>query len=106
MLEVIPRLIRSSSHSPSIFGISVEPKCYLVFALSMNMIRSGLLQYDYSFQLENNCYSIYMNKTFYGSTPNENGLLNLDRSDAYIHNIEAKRCKVNNDSTTTSTALS
>ena len=41
-----------------------------------------------------------MNKTFYGYTPNENGLLNLDRSDTHIHNIEAKRCKVNNDSAT------
>ena len=29
-----------------------------------------------------------------------NGLLNLNRSDTHIHNIEAKRCKVNNDSTT------
>ena len=41
-----------------------------------------------------------MNKTFYGHTPNENGLLDLDRSDTYIHNNEAKRCKVNNDSAT------
>ena len=31
---------------------------------------------------------------------NENGLLDLDRSDRHIHNIEAKRCKVNNDSAT------
>ena len=31
---------------------------------------------------------------------NENGLLDLDRSDTHIHNIEAKRCKVNNDSAT------
>ena len=29
---------------------------------------------------------------------NENGLLGLDRSDTHNHNIEAKRCKVNNDS--------
>ena len=41
-----------------------------------------------------------MNKTFYGHTPNENGALHLDRSDTHIHNIEAKRCKVNNDSAT------
>ena len=41
-----------------------------------------------------------MNKTFYGHTPNVNGLLNLDRSDTHIHNIKAKRCKVNNDSAT------
>ena len=66
----------------------------------MNMIRSCLLQYSYSFKLENNSYSVYMNKTFYCYTPNENGLLNLDRSDTHIHNIEDKRCKVNNDSAT------
>ena len=29
-----------------------------------------------------------------------NGLLNIDRSDTHIHNIEAKGCKVNNDSAT------
>ena len=39
-----------------------------------------------------------MNKTFDGHTPNENSLLDLDRSDTHIHNIDAKRCKVNNDS--------
>ena len=60
------------------------------------MIGSCLLQYGYLFKTENNCYSIYMNKTFYGHTPNENGLLDLDRGDTHIHNIEAKRCKVNN----------
>ena len=41
-----------------------------------------------------------MNKTFYGHTLNINGLLNLDHSNTHIHNIEAKRCKVNNDSAT------
>ena len=41
-----------------------------------------------------------MNKTFYGHTPNVNGLLNLDRTDTHIHNIDAKICKVNNDSAT------
>ena len=43
-----------------------------------------------------------MNKTFYGHTPLMSGLflLNLDCSDTHIHNIEAKRCKVNNDSAT------
>ena len=64
------------------------------------MIRSFLLQYVYSFKSENNCCSVYMNKTFYGHTPNVNGLLNLDRSDTHIHKIDAKRCKVNNDSAT------
>ena len=41
-----------------------------------------------------------MNKTFNGHTPNENSLLDLDRSDTHIHNIETKICKVNNDSAT------
>ena len=39
-----------------------------------------------------------MNKTFYGHTPNVDGLLNLNRNDT--HNIDAKRCKVDNDSAT------
>ena len=64
------------------------------------MIGSCLLQNSYSFKSKNNCYSVYMNKTFYGYTPNENRSLDLDRSDTHIHNIEAKRCKVNNDSAT------
>ena len=38
-----------------------------------------------------------MNRTLYGYTPNENSLLDLDRSDTHNHNIETKRCKVNND---------
>src|SRR5215216_203252 len=66
----------------------------------MNMIGSCLLQYGYSFKSENNCCSVYMNKTFYGHTPNVNCLLNLDRSDTHIHNNDAKRCKVDNDSAT------
>ena len=41
-----------------------------------------------------------MNKTFYGHTPNVDGLLNLDHGDTHIHNIDAKRCKVDNDSAT------
>ena len=41
-----------------------------------------------------------MNKTFNGHTPNENSLLDLNRSDTHIHNIDAKRCKVDNDSAT------
>ena len=41
-----------------------------------------------------------MNKTFNGHPPNENSLLDLDHSDTHIHNIDAKRCKVDNDSVT------
>ena len=58
------------------------------------------MQYGYSFKLDNNCYSVYINKTFYVHTPNVDGLSNLDRSDTHIHNIDAKRCKVGNDSAT------
>ena len=47
---------------------------------------------------KNNCCSVYMNKTFDGHTPNVDGLLDLDRND--IRNIDAKRCKVDNDSAT------
>ena len=43
------------------------------------MIRSCSLQYGYSFKSENKCCSVYLNKTFYGHTPNVIGLLNLDR---------------------------
>ena len=66
----------------------------------MNITVSCLLRYGYSLKSKNNCCSVYMNKTFYGHTPNVNGLLNLDRSDTHIHNIEAKRCRVDNDSAT------
>ena len=72
----------------------------LVSALSMNMIRSCLLQYGYSFKSENNGYSVYMNNNLYGHAPNVNSLLNLSRSDTHVHNIDAKRCRVDNDSTT------
>ena len=41
-----------------------------------------------------------MNKTLYGYTPNENSSLDLDRSDTHNHNIETKRCRVDNDSAT------
>ena len=43
---------------------------------------------------------VLFTKTFYDHTLNINGLLNLDRGDTHIHNIDAKRCKVDNDSAT------
>ena len=54
----------------------------------------------YSFKLDNNGCSIYMSNISYGHAPNVNGLflLNLDSSDTHVHNIDAKRYKVNNDS--------
>ena len=43
-----------------------------------------------------------MSNIFYGHAHLQSGLflLNLDSSDTHIHNVEAKRCKVNNDSAT------
>ena len=38
-----------------------------------------------------------MNKTLYGYAPNVNGLLNPGRSYTHVHNIDAKRCRVDND---------
>ena len=66
------------------------------------MIRSCLLQYSYSFKSENNGCSIYMSNIFYGHAPSKSGLflMNLDSSDTHIHNVDAKRCKVDNDSAT------
>ena len=64
------------------------------------MIGSCLLQYGYSFKSKNNCCSVYIIKPSMVIHTNENGLLDLNRSDTHIHNIEAKRCKVNNDSAT------
>jgi hypothetical protein len=75
-------------------------KCYYVHALSMNIISgSCLLQDGYSFKSENNGCSIFMNNISYGHAPIVNGLflLNLKSNETHIHNIEAKRCKVDSD---------
>ena len=75
--------------------------CYLVPVLRMNII-SGyrLMQDGYSFKSENNGYSIYMRDMFYGHAPLVNGLflLNLEHDVTHIHSVNAKRCKVDNDS--------
>lgn len=63
-------------HLPSGLVLNLD-KCYQVSTLSMNMIRSCSLQYGYSFKLENNGYSVYMNNTFHGHAPYVNGSLNL-----------------------------
>src|SRR5215216_1788253 len=89
-------------HLPSGLVLDLN-NCYLVPALSMNIISGSCLMRDgYSFKSENNGCSIYMNNIFYGNAPLMSGLflLNLDSSDTHIHNIETKRCKVNNDSAT------
>src|SRR3954471_17603256 len=69
----------------------------------MNIISgSCLLQDGYSFKSENNGCSIYMSNIFYGHAPAMNGLflLNLKSNETHIHNIEAKRCKVDSDNPT------
>ena len=69
----------------------------------MNIISGSCLVRDaYSFKAENNGCSIYMSNIFYGHTPLKSGLflLNLDYGDTHIHNIDAKRCKVDNDNAT------
>ena len=48
-------------HLPSGLVLDLN-NCYLVFALSIDMIGLCLSQYGYSFKLENNCCSVYMNK--------------------------------------------
>ena len=83
-------------HVPSGLVMNLN-NCYLVPALSMNIISgSCLLRDGYSFKTENNGCSIWMNNIFYGHAPLVNGLflLNLDRGDTHIHNIDAKRRKL------------
>ena len=74
-----------------LFGVCIEHKILLdhVYCDTIIHLRQRI-----------NFYSIYMNKTFYGHTLNVDGLLNLDHNDTHIHNIDAKRCKVYNDSAT------
>ena len=89
-------------HLPSGLGLDLN-NFYLVPALSMNIISGSCLIRDgYSFKSENNGCSIYMSNIFYGHALLLSGLilLNLDSSDTHIHNIDAKRCKVDNDSVT------
>src|SRR3989337_1534607 len=89
-------------HLPSGLVLDLN-NCYSVPALSMDIIYgSCLLRDGYSFKSKNNGCYIYMSNIFYGHTPLMNGLflLNLDHSDTHIHNIDAKRFKVDNDSAT------
>ncbi|KAK1669957.1 hypothetical protein QYE76_058116 [Lolium multiflorum] len=88
-------------HLPSGLVLSLN-NCYFVPALSMNIISGSCLMQDgYSFKYENNGCSIFMNNIFYGQAPQKNGLflLDLDSSDTHIHNIDAKRIKLNDNST-------
>ena len=74
-----------------LFGVCVEHEYDLIIFFCNTVIHLNS---------ENNCYSVYMNKTFNGYPPNENSLLDLDHSDTHIQNIDAKRCKFDNDSAT------
>ena len=79
-------------HLPSGLVLDLD-NCYLVPALSMNIISgSYLLRDGYSFKSEINGCSIYMSNIFYGNATLKSGLflLNLDKSDTHIHSIEAK----------------
>ena len=67
--------------------------CYLVPALSMNIIsRSCLMRDGYSFKYQNNGCSIYMSNIFYGHAPLKSGLffLNLDSGDTRIIVLKLK----------------
>ena len=69
----------------------------------MNIISGSCLMWGgYSFKSDNNGCFIYMSNIFYGHAPFLRGLflLNLDHGDTHVHNIEAKICKVDNDSAT------
>src|SRR4051812_11946198 len=85
-------------------GLLVElNNCYFCLASSIIIISDIFLLCDgYSFKSENNGCSIYMSNIFYGHAPLKSGLfsMNLDSSDTHIHNVEAKRCRVDNDSAT------
>ena len=73
-------------HLPSGLVLDLN-NCYLVPALSMNIISGSCLMRDgYSFKSENNGCSIYMSNIFYGHAPLMSGLflLNLDLIHIFI----------------------
>ena len=80
--------------------VLVLNKCYYVPALSMNIVSGSCLLRDrYSFKSVTNGCSIYMNDVFYVHAPDRSGLflLDLDCNNSHINNINAKRCKHNDD---------
>ena len=65
--------------------------CYLVPALSMNIVSgSRLIRDGYSFKSENNGCSIYKRDMFYGHAPMVNGLflMNLERNITHVHRCQ------------------
>ena len=65
-----------------LFGVCVEHEYDLIVFIAIRL---------YNLSKRINCCSVYMNKTLYGYTPNENSSLDLDRSDTHNHNIETKK---------------
>ena len=62
-------------HLPSGLVLDLN-NCYLVPALSMNIISGSCFMRDgYSFKSENNGCSIYMSNIFYGHAPLKSGLI-------------------------------
>ena len=67
-----------------LFGVCVEHKYDWIMFIAIRC----------SCKLENNCCSFYMNETFYGHTPNENGLLDLDHGDTHFIILKPKDAKL------------
>src|SRR4051812_26726343 len=83
-------------HLPSELVINLN-NCYLVPALSMNIVSGSRLMRDgYSFKSENNGCSIYMREMFYGHAAMVNGLflMNLERDVTHVHSVGTKKVKV------------
>ena len=79
-------------HLPSGLILDIN-NCYLVPALSMNIISGSCLMRDgHSFKSENNGCSIYMSNIFYGHAPLKSGLflMNLDSSDTIFIMLKPK----------------
>ena len=79
-------------HLPSGLVLNLN-NCYLVPALSMNIVSGSLLMRDgYLFKSENNGCSIYMRDMFYGHAPLVNGLFlfNPERDVTHIHSVNTK----------------
>ena len=85
------KFLRSPTHLPTGLVLNLN-NCYLVPALSMNIVSGSRLMRDgYSFKSKNNS-CIYMRDMFYGHAPLVNGLflLNLKRDVTHIHSVTQK----------------
>jgi hypothetical protein len=87
-------------HLPSGFIIELN-NCYFVPSLSRNVISPSCLMMDgYSFVSENNGCVISKNDMFVASVPIKNGLFVLNLDDSPICNVNAKRFRPNDLSST------